>query len=348
MHKINKKNIFFLIFLLLQPFFLSSFYAQTGKNTQTISPRTLFIQSAQSFLGIPYIRGGSTRNGFDCSGFIYRAALDGPEIALPRTVIALSDVSLRIADTEMMPGDLLFFNTTGSISHVGIYLGNNEFIHSASEGRRTGVIISSLSESYWQRAYRYAGRILDEEEIYIAKKGGNNEKIAVQPASAGNTGTIKAPSSTVPQTGDGKIGLRLNISGSVLWDFMPDTNFVRGASASAELSWVKGTPIYPGVEAGFYYDAGSESYSIPLTLSIAHSSGFRFYIGTQFHIKAAEYLDTSLQFPGIIGVSWNSKPVTVFKQQISFMQAVEYSWFPERNDGKGLRFSTGLTFRYDI
>ena len=67
----------------------------------------------------------------------------------------------------MQPGDLLFFNTAGAnISHVGIYLGADLFIHAASEGRRTGVIISSLKERYWHKAYRSAGRITEPEDIF--------------------------------------------------------------------------------------------------------------------------------------------------------------------------------------
>lgn len=156
------KKIF--IFVLLS-FFLNgcmTFGAQLPE-----SPRLDFINAAYKYLKTPYKYAGTTKAGMDCSGFVYRAALDALEISVPRSTKGLADFAKRISDKEVQPGDLLFFYTVGNkVSHVGIYIGNREFIHSASQGKHTGVIISSLDEKYWKDTYRFAGRILDPEDIF--------------------------------------------------------------------------------------------------------------------------------------------------------------------------------------
>ena len=131
------------------------------------SPRLDFINAAYKYLKTPYKYAGTTKAGMDCSGFVYRAALDGLEMTIPRSTKGLADFAKRISDKEVQPGDLLFFYTVGNkVSHVGIYIGNGEFIHSASQGKHTGVIISSLEEKYWKNTYRFAGRFLEEEDIF--------------------------------------------------------------------------------------------------------------------------------------------------------------------------------------
>ena len=142
--------------------------------------------------------------------------------------------------------------------------------------------------------------------------------------------------------------MRLNITGGVLWDFMPGEYPIRGGSAQAEVFWMNFDGIYPGIGTGFAYDARKESLSIPLTAAISVPSGFRFFIGTQYHIRAESGLDRELQFPGILGFSWNSKPAEVFGNIISFYQSAEYSWFPGETFGSGFRFNTGLTMSFDF
>jgi hypothetical protein len=266
----------------------------------------------------------------DCSGLVYQAALDGPGISLPRTVSSLASRATRIRDAAREPGDLLFFNTTGRLSHVGIYLGGGTFVHAASDGPRTGVIISDLSEEYWKRTYSFAGRVLNAEDIRIP----DGEKIPVP--------------SINPFPFTGTLGLRLNYTGGVLWDFMPGELPVRGGMFLAEASWMRGVDVYPGIALGLSGDSRSRSLSIPLLVSLMTPEGFRFFIGTQFHLFSDPALDRSPQFPGLLGVSWNSKPVRVAGQNVRFYQAVEYSWFPDETFGSGFRFNTGLTLSCDI
>ncbi len=118
------------------------------------------VNYAVSFEGASYVRGGANPDkGFDCSGFV-RYVFDRTEgIALPHSAKALSQIGSRIKMTEILPGDLVFFRTLRNrISHVGIYLGNGQFIH-ASSTQSGSVMISSLKESYWVKHFSLARRL---------------------------------------------------------------------------------------------------------------------------------------------------------------------------------------------
>ena len=157
------RTLFYLFFLLLS---IQLLFAAPSPN---VSQRIAFVNNALSYLETPYRYGGCSATGMDCSGFVYRTGVDVLELQMPRRSDALAEYSKRITDEEIQPGDLLFFNTVGGISHVGIYIGAGKFIHSASDGPRTGVIISSIQESYWKKTYRFAGTIMKPEKIFFAE-----------------------------------------------------------------------------------------------------------------------------------------------------------------------------------
>lgn len=137
--------------------------------------RSKIVGLALSYQGMPYLVGGIGEKGFDCSGFVYRVYRDALGASLPRTALAQYTFREPIDVSKLQPGDLLFFNTTGSISHVGIYEGEGRFVHAASDGPRRGVIESSLSESYWAKTFVAAGRIVPPAEylglIFTASLG---------------------------------------------------------------------------------------------------------------------------------------------------------------------------------
>lgn len=138
----------------------SSIEAAPIATIKPVDGRRRVVAVATSYLGVPYRLGGMDRRGLDCSGLValsYREAL-GAEV--PRTVRALHSLVEVVDRGELQSGDLVFFNTTGPLTHVGIYVGRGSFLHAASEGGSKAVILSSLAEETWSRAYAGSGRLL--------------------------------------------------------------------------------------------------------------------------------------------------------------------------------------------
>jgi lipoprotein Spr len=106
--------------------------------------------------GTKYRLGGSTKEGIDCSAFVQVVFSNLFQITMPRTAKEQFEATRPIATAELKEGDLVFFNIKGSgVSHVGVYLQNNKFVHAATSG---GVMISDLSEPYWEKHFLSAGR----------------------------------------------------------------------------------------------------------------------------------------------------------------------------------------------
>ena len=117
------------------------------------------LVNALSLTGIRYKYGGnSPETGFDCSGFVRYVFKQATSLTLPHSALAISQLGKTVPKDELQPGDLVFFNTLKStFSHVGIYLGNNHFIHSPSSGGQ--VRVESMQDSYWAKRFNGAQRI---------------------------------------------------------------------------------------------------------------------------------------------------------------------------------------------
>ena len=110
---------------------------------------------ARAQVGVPYRYGGSTPAGFDCSGLVhYSYATAG--ISIPRTTTGQWAMMEPVDRHDMRAGDLLFFEISGKMSHVGLYLGDGRFVHAPSSGRK--VSIESLRSGFYRKAFIRAGR----------------------------------------------------------------------------------------------------------------------------------------------------------------------------------------------
>ncbi len=121
------------------------------------------IINALGLIGIEYKQGGSTpETGFDCSGFVSYVFKQAANISLPHGARAMSQLGQQVAPSELKPGDLVFFNTLKkTFSHVGIYLGNNKFIHAPSAGKV--VRVENMDSSYWNSRFNGAVRVTAED-----------------------------------------------------------------------------------------------------------------------------------------------------------------------------------------
>ena len=130
---------------------------RTAGFSYPVTSRKKVVEVGKRFLGVPYLWGGTTPLGFDCSGFVQLICkMNG--INLPRDTDMQFMVSRPIETKDLQPADLLFFsNMDSGITHVGIYIGGGEFIHASGKG--SGVTITSLSDPYYQSVLVGARRV---------------------------------------------------------------------------------------------------------------------------------------------------------------------------------------------
>lgn len=141
----------------------ATYSALLGRDMPDITTSTSYVagrilSTAMDYMGVPYVFGGSSPRAFDCSGYVqYVFAKVG--ISIPRTADTQYEVGTPVSTADLLPGDLVFFETYApGASHVGIYVGDGNFIH-ASSGRGA-VTVSSLSQAYYSSHYIGARRIV--------------------------------------------------------------------------------------------------------------------------------------------------------------------------------------------
>lgn len=142
--------------------FSTTYATSTAQAILKVQPDAIYnlLQYALALNGIPYHRGGnSPESGFDCSGFVRHVFEHSEGVMLPHSAKAISQFGARVKISELQPGDLVFFHIVRhTISHVGIYLGKNLFIH-ASSIHTGGVKISDITNDYWIKRFTLARRL---------------------------------------------------------------------------------------------------------------------------------------------------------------------------------------------
>ena len=325
-------------------FFLSTFTlsAQHLSAKDSLAAREKLISYSKQFVGTPYLYGGTDKYGIDCSGLIYTVARESIRIQLPRTVSALYSFVRIINEADKEPGDLVFFKTTGSkISHVGLYIGNEQFIHAASDGPNTGVIVSSLKESYWKQAYSGAGQFL--------------------PATKG----IKSAAADINNSNSSGFWDKISLEGTLTydWNFFTyeklEFNF-RGITLNTLAKYTE-SQLQPGIGFSLGYDPQMNIFRIPVVFSLNVAKGLSVYAGPVFsfgnpvepgtkNIESPKKVKPVV-FPGIIGTTWQTPSVKAGKTEISLVQDLHYSVYNNTNNSAlpfinslaaGLVFSTGI------
>lgn len=371
--KLRRGYVFFLAVLLLSGWKLKAQDFSSLSPEESRQRRAEFIDAAMQYLGVPYVSAGTTRRGMDCSGFVFRAAADALGASLPRSASGIAQYAEKIPDEEREPGDLVFFSEGRGISHVGIYIGEGKFVNSASRGPRRGVIVSSLSESYWRRTYRFSGRILppagnasaaEESGEAQAEESAASETVAAtetavqeesplqpKPALPPSIPEPEAMRSPPAEAQEEKSGLRFELRGTALWDFDIEERLIRGTTATVTAQWRGRFKFYPGIAAGFSWDLRHDTMAVPVYLSVTAQNGLGFFVGAQIIFysggeASADIMDTV--FPGIVGVSWTSPYKELGAVKIGFYQSIECVFV--RNEGVAgemlsdeFRLSTGVS-----
>ncbi|MDJ0646772.1 MAG: NlpC/P60 family protein [Flavobacteriaceae bacterium] len=132
---------------------------RSSKKSTMASNKNKLDAQFKLYEGTKYRYGGTDKSGFDCSGYVNKVYKDAFSIQLPRMTKDIAKEGKKVSKSNLKPGDLVFFRPTSRYRHVGIYMGNGEFMHSSTS---KGVIKSRLDNVYWKKKYRYARRILSK------------------------------------------------------------------------------------------------------------------------------------------------------------------------------------------
>ena len=130
----------------------------TNNNSSKSKTLTLLYAQYNNWKNVPYLYGGNSKRGIDCSAFIQNTYLVQFNLKVSRTTKTLAHDGYKISKSRLRAGDMVFFKTGRNTRHVGIYLEDGKFMH-ASSG--SGITISSLKEKYWRNHYTFSRRVLN-------------------------------------------------------------------------------------------------------------------------------------------------------------------------------------------
>ncbi len=321
--------------------------------------REKFVAESKKYVGSPYVLGAIGPDKFDCSGLVYHCSREALKKQLPRTAKALYNYCRIVPDKDKEIGDLLFFktNNTAPITHVGIYIGNNQFISAISDGPNTGVIISSLKQDYWKPKYVACGQFLPsgkqkgrsndsdfEEEDFID----DEESSGSGSGSAGSNVSFKGSSFYNPE-GEGLDVLAADASLFCDWSLISPNSFMfqwRGIDLHTNVRYTKWA-LEPGFGIGLRWNYGMGVFQMPLMFSATVNDYFRFYAGPVVTFGNARMMVTDEEvkasvFPGIIGVSLSTPSLTIGKAKGQVVQDISYTVF-NKPDNSALSFTNSVS-----
>ena len=331
------------------------------KGRDSMDARNKVINEAAKYENTPYVYGGMTPSGLDCSGLICLSFKDALGVSLPRSAADLYSWAEKIALDKAQPGDFLFFRTdnTGKITHVALYLGDRRFIHSASDGPETGVIYSSLDERYWANAFAGAGRALPEAPSEYKLDLGS----AAAAKSTGAWGEKKTASSS-KRNGRFLFGAAV----APTWNFfLKDEDLFRGIASQFRIAAdtsIFGQRMIFGMEIRPEYDSMLGVFRIPVTLSWGPNDNFLIFAGPVLSlgdpsISTNEGERNYSGGTGWIGAAGLTVAPFIIKTAIGeFSPYLEAAWqyYFSENENKnfladisaGFRFSTGIRWTMQI
>lgn len=329
----NSKRRFIIPLILAA--FLSSACAKSFTQEEAAKIRTSIVEKAKTFLGKPYKTGAVGPNAFDCSGLVFSVYKDIAGISLPRSVKTMYTAVKIIPLDQIEAGDLVFFKTTGddTISHVGIYISDGNFIHAASAGSKTGVIISNLNEKYYKNCYAAVGKP-------ITSAGTKTQQLSWQ-----SSPDLDADS----QNQEHSFLKHLAFDGGAFFDwslFAPDRfdPNARGFTIDTGARFTQWA-IQPGIGISFRWIHQTNCFQIPLTLSISYKDIFKIYAGGVLTIgwPVNRTYDDPLEapfFPGVFGISFQTPYLKIGKVLVALVQDFTYTHYI-RQDKSNLNFQNG-------
>ncbi|OON37067.1 bifunctional murein DD-endopeptidase/murein LD-carboxypeptidase [Izhakiella australiensis] len=142
-------------------FLLQASQDEFEKMVQNVDIKSRLMDQYASWKGVRYRLGGDSKRGIDCSAFVQTTFRDQFGLSLPRSTSEQRGSGRSIQRSKLRPGDLVLFRAGSTGRHVGIYLGNDNFVHASTS---SGVMISSMNDSYWKNRYREARRVLSRTQ----------------------------------------------------------------------------------------------------------------------------------------------------------------------------------------
>ncbi|WP_086109364.1 bifunctional murein DD-endopeptidase/murein LD-carboxypeptidase [Xenorhabdus vietnamensis] len=126
----------------------------------SLDVKSKILNQYADWKGVVYRFGGNSKRGIDCSAFVQRTFHDQFGLELPRSTLEQQNLGQTISRSKLQVGDLVLFKTGVRMRHVGIYIGNNQFVHASTSN---GVIVSKLTDTYWNKRFYSARRVLSDD-----------------------------------------------------------------------------------------------------------------------------------------------------------------------------------------